>query len=159
PPARTGASRDGRPRRRTLSTWRTGMTRTAGALLMFITLAAAAPGAPGLKSKDLPTFHPTTVGARWVYQDLDAERTFVVSRVESKDGAVIVDVAVVEDGRESPAQQMRVSADGVFRLSVPRFPSDQPECLLKLPHKDGQSWEYDLRPVAEKGTMTAVRRE
>ena len=48
----------------------------------------------------------------------------------------------------------------MFRLSIKGTPLPNPECLLKLPHKDGQEWEVDLGP-ANGGTakLTAVGRE
>jgi hypothetical protein len=105
-------------------------------------------------------YYPTTVGARWTNQNPGGESTFVVTRAEEKDGAVLVDLAIVQGGREVPTQQMRVSAEGVFRLSVGGTPFPTPECLLKLPHKDGQEWEFDLGPhFGGVAKLTAVRRE
>src|SRR5262245_2012838 len=111
-------------------------------LLLFTTLTVSA--APALKAKGTGLYHPTTVGARWVYQDTDKERTYLVTRVEEKDGAFLVDVAIMANGRETPSQRMRISTEGVFRLSVGGTTFPSPECLLNLPHKDGQEWEFDL---------------
>jgi hypothetical protein len=135
------------------------MVRTFAVLLALV-VSLAAPGAPALKSKTPALYYPTTVGARWVFQDPGAETTFVVSKVEQKDGAVLVEVSEGRDGREVPCQEMRVSAEGLFRLSVTGRTYPTPECLLKLPHKDGQEWEFDLG-MANGGIskLTAVGRE
>jgi hypothetical protein len=130
------------------------------AILLLLLATLPAPAAPALKTKGPALYYPTTVGARWVYQDPDKEHTFVVSRVEEKDGAFVVDVAEGPDGREVLCQQMRVSAEGVFRLSVAGTKYPNPECLLKLPHKDGQEWEFDLGPAnGGSAKLTAVGRE
>lgn len=134
------------------------MTRST--LLILLAEALIAPGAPALKPKSAPTYYPTTVGAQWKYQGLQTDDTFAVTRVEKTDDGVLVDVALVSDGREVPTQQMRVSAGGVFRLSLSGVPLSTPECLLKLPHKDGQEWEFDLGPRnGGHSKLTAVRRE
>jgi len=137
----------------------TVMARALAILLIFLATEAA-PAAPALKSKSPALYYPTTVGAKWVYQDPGAEKTFVVSRVEEKDGAFVVDVAEGPDGREVLCQQMRVSPEGVFRLSVAGTKYPNPECLLKLPHKDGQEWEFDLGDAnGGAAKLTAVGRE
>jgi hypothetical protein len=127
-------------------------------LLLLATLATQA--APALKSKGPALYYPTTVGARWVYEYRGIESTTVVTRVVEKDGVFLVDVAQVSDKRETPSQQMRVSGDGVFRLSIAGTALQNPECLLKLPHKDGHEWEVDMGPnLGSTAKLTAVARE
>src|SRR5262245_37295786 len=130
------------------------------AVLLILLATLTAPAAPALKSKSPALYYPTTVGARWVYQNPGAESTFVVTRVEEKEGAFLVDIAIVADGRETPTQQMRISAEGVFRVNIGGTTLPSPECLLKLPHKDGQEWEFDLGDAnGGAAKLTAVRRE
>jgi hypothetical protein len=127
-------------------------------LLLLATFAA--PAAPALKSKGAALYYPTTVGARWVYEYRGIESTCVVTRIEEKEGVFLVDVAEVSDKRETPSQQMRVSGEGVLRLSIAGTTLQNPECLLKLPHKDGQEWEVDQGAKFEGiAKLTAVRRE
>src|SRR5262245_32909807 len=127
-------------------------------LLLFATLAA--PAAPALKSTGPALYYPTTVGTRWVYEYRGIENTTVVTRIEEKEGAFLVDVAEESDKRETPSQQIRVSGEGVFRLSIAGTTLQNPECLLKLPHKDGQEWEVNLGPkFGGYAKLTAVGRE
>jgi hypothetical protein len=135
------------------------MTRAA-AVLLVLTGAAPAPGAPALKHKDPAPYYPTAVGYRWTYDGTNGANSFVVTGVEPKDGALLVDVANVgPDGHQNPCQRMRVGPDGVFRVSLAGRDYPTPECLLKLPHKDGQEWEFDLGTGGGKARLTAVRRE
>src|SRR5262249_39445987 len=130
------------------------------AILPLLLATLTAPAAPALKSKGPALYYPTAVGTRWVYQNPATESTFVVTRVEEKEGAFLVDVAVVADGRETPSQQMRISAESVFRVNIGGTTLPTPECLLKLPHKDGQEWEFDLGDAnGGAAKLTAVRRE
>jgi hypothetical protein len=129
------------------------------AAALVLAWALLAPAAPALKDKGPAPYYPTVVGDRWTYASTSGENTFVVSEVEKKDGTLLVDVATVQDGHESRVQRMRVSPDGVFRLSVRATTYAEPECLLKLPHKDGQEWGFDLGMGNGAATLTAVRRE
>jgi hypothetical protein len=126
------------------------------AVLLVLVVTLTTQGAPGLKSKPSALYFPTGVGARWVYEYRGIESTTVVTRVEEKDGAFLVEVAEVSRGQETPAQQMRVSPDGVFRLSIVGTTLPNLECILKLPYKDGQEWDVNVSPVfggAAKLTM------
>ena len=136
------------------------MARWLPALLFSVLALSAAPAAPALKDKTPAYYWPATVGHRWVLQSGGREETFVITRAEQRDGALVVDVAIVRDGREDPTQQMRLSPEGIFRLSVGGQKYPAPECLLKLPHKDGQEWTFDPGPGhGASATLTAVRRE
>jgi hypothetical protein len=130
------------------------------AILLVVLATLTTHGAPGLKSKPPALYYPTTVGTRWVSEYRGIESTFVVTRVEETDVGFLVDVAQVSRELATPMQQMRVSADGLFRLSIVGSTSQNPECLLKLPHKDGREWEVDLGPD-NGGTakLTATCRE
>ena len=95
-----------------------------------------------------------------MYEYRGIENTSVVTRIEEKEGAFLVDVAEESDKRETPSQQIRVSGEGVFRLSIAGTTLQNPECLLKLPHKDGQEWEVNLGPkFGGYAKLTAVGRE
>jgi hypothetical protein len=136
------------------------MARWLPSLLTSALALSVAPAAPALKDKGPVYYWPATVGHRWVLKTGAREETYVISRAEQHDGALVVDVAIVRDDREQPAQQMRLSADGVFRLSVAGQARATPELLLKLPHKDGQKWEFDLGGGhGGPSTLSAVRRE
>jgi hypothetical protein len=117
-------------------------------------------GAPALKQKDPGYYYLTTVGDRWTMRTGAVDQTFSITRVEKKDGALIVDVGIVQDGRDQLIQQMRISEDGVFRLSMATTTYQTPECLLMLPYRQGQEWEFDLGDGnGGHSKLTAVRRE
>jgi hypothetical protein len=81
------------------------------------------------------------VGAKWVYGYDGKEEAEVVTAVEKKDTSLIVTVQRVDGfGRKSDSQ-VRVSKDGLFRLTGGPAVKHPPMCLLKLPHKAGAKWE------------------
>jgi hypothetical protein len=109
--------------------------------------------------KDPPLTFPTSVGTTWVYERKSVEETIVISEVkEERDGAKRVTTEKVEKGgKRTPHAVMSISARGVFVVSEVGEVYDSPWCLLKLPHRPGQSWEVKTRGGAflGDGTMTA----
>jgi hypothetical protein len=160
------------------------MSRLLAILIPFVCVPALAPAAPAPPAADKPVYYfPTRVGTKWVYErskEGEESRTFgkVVTESEEKDGRFLV--TVKGDLKENPwASQYAVSKDGVFMVAHkfnnddPYKMWDPPECLLKLPHKDGNTWETETdklfrrKHVAKKietikvpaGTFEAIRVE
>src|SRR5262245_2258872 len=114
---------------------------------MFSTLLALAillgsPFAPAPPAA--PAYYPTEVGAENVYSNGKSEFTYVVTAVEEKDGAQIVTM-MRKSPREpalQPHETMSVSARGLFLVRSASAPWDAPMCELKLPHRDGQRWDF-----------------
>jgi hypothetical protein len=89
-----------------------------------------------------PRYFPTTVGTKWVYEFTKGVQTEVVTRVRSKDGAVIVSVEnELPGGKLTPLHTMALQADGLYMLDEVGQPYDPPVCVLKLPLKLGDRWE------------------
>ena len=108
--------------------------------------------------REKPTLYfPTTVGTKWVYEfnRADGEKkwpdeTEVLFAVEEgKDGAKVATIHRTLPDRTYPFQKWEVSEQGlccIEKLVGP--PLRSPLCFLKLPQREGQSWDLgDLRDV------------
>ena len=160
------------------------MPRLLAFVAPLVLVPALLPAAPVPPGAGKPVYYfPTQVGTKWVY-DAKHEADVcgkIVTASEEKDGRFLVTVKAtnvdfVDDETVSIAQYS-VSKDGVFvvadflenKENEKRY--DPPHCLLKLPHKDGNSWENKLYNktvyVAKKvetvkvpaGTFEAIRVE
>jgi hypothetical protein len=111
------------------------MTRIA-CLLLFSCLAFAAPVPKDAGMNAI--YFPTTVGAKWVYEDADGETEEVEVYEVEKDGDSLV-VGRRRVGETTPYTKMIVSADGL------RQPRDRTGgeigWILKARAKAGESWE------------------
>lgn len=151
---------------------------------LLLPAAPASRAAPVPRAADKPVYHfPTQVGTKWASElrgpggDFDIEE--VVTKSEEKDGQILITVEVKVAGDPPTISQYAVSKDGVFRLGFthnlggPPVKCDPPYCHLKLPHKDGNTWEneddkaFRRKHVAKKvetvkvpaGTFEAIRVE
>jgi hypothetical protein len=140
------------------------------ALLISLAVLAVVPpaaAAPKLKDRSDRVYYPVTVGDRWVtefrYPDRTVEVTEVVTAVETQDGARVESVSRENDGRASPdVSQMKVTDNGLFRVSQLGVAYAAPYCVLRLPLTPGATWTSEARSVI--GTearlkYTAVREE
>jgi hypothetical protein len=129
------------------------MRITLAGLLIPVLLLAATSAAPVPKEKPRQHYLPTTVGAKWVYLRGGREVTEFVYAVERSGGATTVTVAVYLRGDPFPAYKMTESETGVFYTS-PLFGETAPTwCVLKLPHRPGNTWQRGSN--AGKGVSTA----
>jgi hypothetical protein len=128
-------------------------------LVVAVSLVPAAPVPKHLIPKDPPLAIPTRVWTTWVYTGNRDTQTIVISEVkEEKDGAKLVTTEKLdEDGKMTPFVVERISAEGIFIVSEMGQKYDEPWCILKLPHRPGQTWETRLRgrDFDADGTMTA----
>ncbi len=85
----------------------------------------------------------------------------MISEVKREKGGstLVTTESVGADGTRTPYMVQRVSATGMFLVAELGTDYVAPWCLLKLPHKDGQTWETDSRYSWQKapvpGKMTA----
>jgi len=133
-------------------------------LCACVALAFAVPAGSAPNLKDVPDrpYYPTTVGDRWVMElrgsnaggEYTQRTTEVVTAVEkNKDGDIIVSVSREVDGKFTPKPaQMKVSSNGLFRISVGETVFDTPYCVLKLPLKSGEKWTSEVKVKAETQT-------
>lgn len=130
--------------------------RSSPALLaLVLVLPLCALGAPVPKEADKPVYYcPTKVGDTWDYVNPEEkEKTtciaWTVLAVEEKNGVKTVQFGqfYAIDGKFHEEHDLEVSAKGIIGtrspvvLGIPRKKYDSPQIDLKLPHKDGQSWE------------------
>jgi hypothetical protein len=123
-------------------------------------LAALAPAAPVPTGADKVLYFPTKVGAKWVQQsDKGFERTEVITSVEEKDGSKLVTISREQDGKQVPHLKLSVSPKGVFLVGGVRDGDAEfspPMCLLKLPLKAGEPWDFDCARGLGRLTGTAT---
>jgi hypothetical protein len=115
--------------------------RTTALLLNLGALAFAAP-APKDAAKE-PLYLPTTVGDKRVLETSTGGKTGEVvewvTAVEKKGGMTIVSFSREKGG--PTLYRYGASNDGVFRVSAGEKVYDPPHRLLKLPSKEGETWE------------------
>lgn len=122
------------------------MPRRLFSTLLAVSLATIAPAAPvptHLMPKEVPFAYPTAVGTTWVYQlGARLEMTFVTTN--SKDvpgGKLLWTSRLMTNGTLTPQSVTMVTGAGVFLVAQNRKEYTTPDCLLKLPYCDGQTWE------------------
>jgi hypothetical protein len=117
------------------------------ALSALVSFVSAAPVPKHLMPRDPPLTFPTTVGTKWVYElPGGREQTIVISAVkEEKDGSRVVTMEYLEDGKRTPYQVRRVSTRGIFVLVDGTQKYEEPLCIVRLPHREGQTWAASLR--------------
>jgi hypothetical protein len=132
-------------------------------LISLAALAASAPAAPIPDVLKEPVLYfPTKVGAKWTYthsykNQPDHETVDgVVAVEEGADGAKVVTIGrLAAKGGLGPNWWMVVSSRGLFwdgRLE--NGGSLEGTCVLKLPHRDGQTWAGSLDTrVTARGPM------
>jgi hypothetical protein len=116
------------------------------ALALLLLSAVVAAAAPIPEAKQAEVYFPTQAGAKAVYTIPGGTQTETVASVQSKDGAKLVTVAVVQvytDGRRSGeySDTFKVSAAGVEWAKTTLFETDGSALLLKLPHDPNAKWE------------------
>jgi hypothetical protein len=126
------------------------VTVLSACMLLTVPTAPAPPATPA--------YYPTEVGTENVYVGGKSEFTLVVSAVAEKDGAQVMTMMrrSPREVRKQPHEIMSVSARGLFLVSSEHAPLDAPICLLKLPHRDGQRWDFDATFPGYKSTGTCT---
>jgi hypothetical protein len=112
----------------------------AGCAAGAVCLSAAAP-APALKDKHKAVlYHPTRVGAKWVYTSDERDGVEEVTDAKEMGGARLVTVGC---GR-FPTRALLVSGKGICVVAFNVAELTEPLWLLKLPHAPGNKWEAVL---------------
>lgn len=108
-------------------------------LVLFLCASLAATGLADVK--DSQTYFPTKVGTKWVYSYDGKDETEEITAVEKKDESLIVTVRRVDGFGKKSDSQLKVSKEGLFRLTGGPAVTHPPMWLLKLPHKEGAKWK------------------
>jgi hypothetical protein len=114
--------------------------------LALVLLPLPAESAPKPKADDKAVMYlPTTVGDKRVLESSQNGKTSEISEwvtaVETKGGMTIVSFSRAAGGPS--LYQYGASADGMFRVSSAGVVYDPPYRLLKLPPKEGETWEAE----------------
>ena len=119
--------------------------------------------APGAKEKSAAPDFATGVGDTWLYEirspDRTSELTEAVNSVTEKGGARVVAVARTCQGETTEFARMEVSGRGVCRVWVAGRDLDDPEWLVKVPIKAGDTWDVPLAGQPALKITWAVRGE
>jgi hypothetical protein len=128
------------------------MSRTLFALCLVTLPVLAAP-----KLKPPTYYHPTRVGDRREYEETggrlgDQAITFteVVTKVEDRDGRLLVSMNMDKDGKSWWVHPFEVWTDGVYRS---RTRGTEAIPVLKLPVKAGSTWSARIGPATGKGFL------
>jgi hypothetical protein len=127
------------------------------AVAVVLSLAPAAPVPKGAEKSRL--YFPTTVGAKWVYQDEGGDVTEVVTAVGQAEEATVVTVGRIgPDGKTVPVAKWAVSERGLFLLEYDGIKRDPPHCYLKLPLQPGVDWDFELTKPVWRGSARKSER-
>lgn len=116
---------------------------------LFIGLVAAllASAAPAPKDAESDYFYPTQKGATWVYQRENDETVRTVTDVDNTgDGAKLVSCGFKDTEGKTVIVVILVSKEGLYEQSCRQPPDSRGTCLLKLPHRDGATWDMEDFP-------------
>lgn len=128
--------------------------------LFLAALAPAADDPPKPDAKALAALtgeqlYPLRVGERRVYNVKGTEKAVVleVAAEEKVGDAPAFKVVGKVDGKEVAVEHMRVTKDGVYRVRFAGADADPPLRLVKLPAKDGDTWDGTHEIAGKKVTV------
>jgi hypothetical protein len=98
---------------------------------------------------------PLKVGEALKYKIGDARYTRKVAQFEDYEKQPCAVVQTLVGDRVASWERVAVKADGVYRYSSDDNRCDPPVCFLKLPIKDGDTWQVDST-VAGAGKVTGT---
>jgi hypothetical protein len=135
------------------------MRRALAVVLGPILFGALAPAAPVPRHlKGPPLSIPTAVGTKWVYESNGCETTVTITRVKEKDGVLLVTKEWTSAFPGSASEVVEsVGPSGVHRVAELGRPFDVPPYELKLPYREGETWDGSCRTgeFISKATRTA----
>ncbi len=106
------------------------------------TLAPAAPVPTHLMPKEVQ-YYPAEVGAKWVWDwsvVTPSDMTFVITKVEMTNEGRLVTSALEDGDKLLPADKVLITPKGLLLIERGGGKFDPPVCILKLPHKPGETW-------------------
>lgn len=139
------------------------MTRQMVAFAFLLALIGCGPSEPSPSQKapeqpqsDQESYLPIVLGTKWVYASSNGEElTLIVSKVEDNHGAKVVTVEEqAKDGRTTYNRTMKESVDGLSLVEDKFTEREVPLCQLKLPVKEGVSWESETNVRRKREGIT-----
>ncbi|QEL18664.1 hypothetical protein [Limnoglobus roseus] len=134
------------------------MYRSLLVLLAAVPMAVIAAPPPKGADKKAELYFPTNVGTKWLEERTDAngaksEQSYEVTKVQETDSGYRVRVEwFPASHRVTQAVEYLVSPAGVTRLNGGGTDFEEPEPVLKLPAKAGESWTFKV--LRGDGTAT-----
>ncbi len=116
--------------------WFTG--HSAYCLLLFV--VGCGPGSAPTRVTD-GAYYPLQVGTRWDYRGAKESFAVVISKHEIIGGIPCALVQTERDGQRMTGEHVYATEAGVFRQAVDGKKLPRPIPILKLPPRQGESWE------------------
>src|SRR5579872_4560741 len=91
-------------------------------------------------------YYPLKVGNTWTYKG-PANTTLVnkVAKIEPIDNVMCARVETSVGGQAVAFEHISVTKDGIYRHTLNGMKADKPILILKLPPKNGDSWEINAK--------------
>jgi hypothetical protein len=107
-----------------------------------------------------PDYYPLKVGSKRHYLvEVGNGRKVVflyqITKIENIDGKRLARVEMVVNGEIKTTEYIGIDAGGVFRYRTNDVAISPPECILKYPVKEGDTWTAEMKTGDQPGTMTA----
>jgi hypothetical protein len=90
-------------------------------------------------------YYPLQVGTKWTYSSGGNQFTTEVVKHEKVNDLVCAKVEASAGGTVVATEHIHVAPDGVFRLQINGLKPEKPFPVMKLPVKDGETWQVDTK--------------
>ena len=121
------------------------MTRFAA--LWILMLAVPLCAAPA--ERDTPDYYPLKAGTTWEYKVITAQGTGTVTntiaKIEKIDGKPLARLECEARGQVVASEHLTSTDKGIFRHRFNGIDFSPPVCLVKLPVKEGETWETEVK--------------
>jgi len=130
------------------------MKRYAFGSITFLALAVALTAQEGGGKET--EWYPLKKDTTWTYKVPGNSIVMKVTNPADKDGAK---VETLVNGKSIANEHIQVKEDGVYRTSINGLKPEQPVRFLKLPPKEGESWDVEtkIQGQAVKGKFTTSK--
>ena len=130
------------------------MKRYAFGSITFLALAVALTAQEG--SGKETEWYPLKKDTTWTYKVPGNSIVMKVTNPQDKDGAK---VETLVNGKSIANEHIQVKDDGVYRTMINGLKPEQPVRFLKLPPKEGESWDVEtkIQGQAVKGKFTTSK--
>jgi DUF3108-like len=130
------------------------MKRYAFGSVTFLALAVALTAQEGGGKET--EWYPLKKDTTWTYKVPGNSIVMKVTNAQDKDGTK---VETLVNGKSIASEHIQVKDDGVYRTSINGLKPESPVRFLKLPPKEGESWDVEtkIQGQAVKGKFTTSK--
>lgn len=111
------------------------------------------------QDKKAPNYYPLELGNQWTFHveagGNTAKAVARVAKIEKINGVSLAFLEASVNGKVVANEDLRQTADGIFRYRNNRQDITPPVCLLKYPARSGEKWSGDLTVGTDKGKYHA----